>query len=151
MSLLLLVAMVGCGVLAGVFFAFSAFVVRALVELPGSDGANAMRSINRVIVRTSFLPLFFGTAIAALVSAVWSLSRGEDRSVLVSAAAALYVFGAVATTIVGNVPLNNRLESSAGDAEAWRRYVRAWSAWNHVRTLASAGACACFGWALRVP
>jgi hypothetical protein len=38
----------GCGLLAGVFFAFSAFVMPALRRLPASQGIAAMQSINKL-------------------------------------------------------------------------------------------------------
>jgi len=49
-------------------------------------------------------------------------------------------------TMVFNVPLNNQLQSSqAADVESnWRRYMIAWTRWNHVRTLASLAASAMF-------
>jgi uncharacterized membrane protein len=43
---LTLFAALGCGVVAGVFFAFSAFVMRALARLPAQQGIAAMQSIN---------------------------------------------------------------------------------------------------------
>ena len=36
----------GCGLIAGVFFAFSAFVMKALALLPPAQGIAAMQSIN---------------------------------------------------------------------------------------------------------
>jgi uncharacterized membrane protein len=39
---LTLFAALGCGVVAGVFFAFSAFVMRALASLPALQGIAAM-------------------------------------------------------------------------------------------------------------
>jgi uncharacterized membrane protein len=45
-----------------------------------------------------------------------------------------------------NVPLNNRLASasanSAEGASVWNTYLSAWTAWNHVRTVAALAACA---------
>jgi uncharacterized membrane protein len=58
-------------------------------------------------------------------------------------------------TIVFNVPLNNRLASvtpdSAQGAGLWTHYLSTWTAWNHVRTVASLAAAACFIMALREP
>jgi uncharacterized membrane protein len=50
--------------------------------------------------------------------------------------------GSFGVTIAFNVPRNERLarlgaESSEASAY-WRDYVREWSIWNHVRTVASA-------------
>jgi uncharacterized membrane protein len=47
---LTLITAVGCGLNAGVFFAFSAFVMPALKRLPPAHGIAAMQSINRLAV-----------------------------------------------------------------------------------------------------
>jgi len=39
-----LLAALGCGLIAGVFFAFSTFVMKALARLPTSHGIAAMQS-----------------------------------------------------------------------------------------------------------
>jgi uncharacterized membrane protein len=70
----------------------------------------------------------------------------------VLAGAALYLVGCLGVTIVGNVPLNNRLARvEAGTEEArevWGVYLRRWTFWNHVRTAASLAASVAYGWAL---
>ena len=57
---LLWFAALGCALLGGVYFAFSAFVMRSLRDA-GHAGTVAMNSINRVILRSAFMPLFLGT------------------------------------------------------------------------------------------
>ena len=51
-------------------------------------------------------------------------------------------------TMLFNVPLNNALQTvdaaSADAATTWARYLREWTIWNHVRTVASTAACASF-------
>ena len=46
----MLLAAVGCGLMAGVFSAFSTFVMKALARLPAHEGIAAMQSINVVAV-----------------------------------------------------------------------------------------------------
>lgn len=55
----------GSGLLAGVFLACSAFIMRALVTLPPVHGAAAMNAINSTILRSPFMPIFFGVSLAA--------------------------------------------------------------------------------------
>jgi uncharacterized membrane protein len=43
-----LAALAGSGLIAGVFFAFSAFVLRALAKLPPANGMAAMQSVTVV-------------------------------------------------------------------------------------------------------
>jgi len=60
----------------------------------------------------------------------------------------VYVLGMFGVTMVFNVPLNNALAaadpSSQGTAPLWARYLKEWTFWNHVRTVACVAACALF-------
>lgn len=53
----------GCGLMAGVFFAFSTFVMKALGALPPAQGIAAMQSINVAVINRWFMAAFFGTAL----------------------------------------------------------------------------------------
>lgn len=65
----------------------------------------------------------------------------------------LIFVGVFLVTIVFNVPLNDTLASvTSGSSEGsrvWREYLAGWMPWNHVRTIASIAALACFIIALR--
>jgi uncharacterized membrane protein len=56
-------------------------------------------------------------------------------------AALLYVIGVWVVTGACNIPRNTMLDSldpaAPGSVAMWRAYVREWTAWNHVRTVAS--------------
>ncbi|HET6687851.1 MAG TPA: anthrone oxygenase family protein, partial [Rubrobacter sp.] len=97
----------GCGLVAGVFFAFSSFVMAALRRLKPEEGIAAMQSINIVVVTPVFMTALFGTAVASLALAV--ISWGERYAALVLAGGVLYLLGTVGVTMACNVPLNNRL------------------------------------------
>jgi uncharacterized membrane protein len=60
----------GCGLAAGVFFAFSTFVMPALKRLSPANGVAAMQSINELAVTPAFMTALFGTAVASLALAV---------------------------------------------------------------------------------
>jgi len=151
---LTLVATLGCGLIAGVFFAFSSFVMSALARLPPNEGLAAMQSINITVLNRLFLGVFLGTAAPCLALLVWSLLRwrGDGVSPYLMAGSALYLVGCVLVTIVANIPRNESLASLVpGDPAAesqWARYVRDWTAWNHVRAGASLAAATSFGIAL---
>lgn len=137
----------GCGLLAGLYFAFSVFIMSALDRLGAAAGAAAMNSINAVILRSLFMPVFLLTSLASLVlAAIGVLRWSEPGAGLLIAGGLCYFVGMFVVTMACNVPLNNRLQSSqASDVEAnWRRYVISWTRWNHVRTLASLVASALF-------
>jgi uncharacterized membrane protein len=56
-----LVAALSTGLMAGVFFAFSAFVMKALARLPIAQGIQAMQSINVTAVTPVFMAALFGS------------------------------------------------------------------------------------------
>ena len=138
MDLFILVIVLMTGLMAGVYFVFSVVIMRSLARLPDNEGANAMNSINDVIVKTSFLPLFFVSTIAHLALLIWSLIN-EGFGSAYFWASLVYVMGMFGVTLVGNVPLNNQLKASAIDqtqlAENWLIYTKKWTRLNHVRTL----------------
>ncbi len=57
-----LTAVLGSGLIAGTFFAFSSFVMPALARLPAAQGIASMQSINVVVINPLFLGVFVGTA-----------------------------------------------------------------------------------------
>jgi uncharacterized membrane protein len=152
MSALLWFAAIGCGLLGGLYFAFSTFIMTALGRIDPAAGMAAMNAINLVIVRSLFMPLFLGTTLAAAILALLALLRwGQPGMAAALAGGLLHVLGMFAVTMVWNVPLNNALAAAQPDAAGtalWTHYRSAWTAWNHVRTLASTGASVLFTWAL---
>lgn len=139
-----------CGLMAGVYFAFSAFVMTALRAVPATEGAAVMRSINRVILRSAFMPLFFGSSAAALLLLGHGVLRWpEPAGAPTLLGAVVYLAGMLGVTVRCSVPLNRRLDASAADADAaWADYAAGWTAWNHVRTVSSLAACVLFALAL---
>jgi uncharacterized membrane protein len=151
---LTLLSALGSGLIAGLFFAFSAFVMTSLSRLPSAQGIAAMQSINLAVLNPLFGIVFGGTAIACVVLAITSFFRlGEAGAVYLLAGSLFYLIGSILVTMVFNVPLNDALApvdpSSTQGAELWTRYLSSWTAWNHVRTLASLAALASFILAFR--
>lgn len=148
-----LLATLGAGLIAGVFFAFSTFVMRALRRLPPREGIVAMQSINIAVINPLFLGVFLGTALLCIVCAMGAAMGWGAGAGWMLAGSGLYFGGTFLVTMLFNVPLNNGLailtpgDASAGDH--WTRYVRRWTAWNHVRTVAAILATAAFVLALR--
>ncbi len=146
-SVLLWFSAIGCGLLAGLYFAFSTFIMRALDRTGAEAGAAAMNAINLQILRSPFMPFFLGTTVSSAILALIALLRwGEPGSLSTLLGGVLYVVGMFGVTMVFNVPLNNRLSrAGSGDVSAvWRNYLDVWTRWNHVRTLTSAAASALF-------
>ena len=142
-------AALGAGLIAGAFFAFSSFVMRALAKLPAAGGIAAMQSINVVVINPVFLGALFGTGgLCLLLAAITVVNLSAAGAAWLLAGALLYLVGTIGVTAFGNVPRNNQLApldpAAAGSAEIWSRYVVEWTWWNHVRTLAALAATACF-------
>jgi uncharacterized membrane protein len=143
----------GCGLIAGVFFAFSTFVMPALARLQPDRGIVAMQSINITAINPLFMLALFGTAIACLFTLISSLLHWQQSgTIYLSIGSLLYLVGAILVTMLGNVPLNNALAKVEPDsiegATLWAEYLTDWTFWNHVRTLASLAASATFIFAL---
>lgn len=139
---LLWVSALSVGLMAGVYFTFSVFVMIALGSIDKAAGIRAMNAINTVIVRSLFLPLFFVSSIACLALAViGALAWGEAGASAMAVGGALYFTGMFLVTLACNVPLNNALAAADPDSEEggqlWSDYLTRWTRWNHIRTLAS--------------
>ena len=138
--------------MAGLFFAFSTFVMRALSRLPADHAMAAMQQINAAITTALFGLAFFGTALVclAIIVATFASALSSLPAALFLAGSLLYLVGVIGVTIAFNVPLNNALAGStvAQAADYWPRYVQAWLAWNHVRTVLATASLLCFAWGL---
>ncbi len=148
-DVLILVCAIGSGLIAGVFFAFSTSVMSALGNLPAPHGIGAMQAINIVILNPIFLGVFIGTAIACVAAAIGCFLQWDSPGVyFVLSGAALYLGGSFLVTMRFNVPRNNALDrlnpAAADSAAVWLDYLRTWTAWNHVRTVASLAAAVAF-------
>jgi uncharacterized membrane protein len=146
-SSLLWVSAIGCGLVAGLFFAFSTFILQAFDRLGPERAAEAMNAINARIVRSLFMPLFLGTTLTSAALAAAGLSRaGAPGGGMMLAGGAIYAIGMFGVTMAFNVPLNNALAAARGAdvARTWPHYFRRWTLWNHIRTLASTLGCALF-------
>lgn len=139
---LLWLAAIGCGLMAGLYFAFSVFVMTALGRIDQAAGISAMNEINMVIVQSLFLPVFMGSTLACFVLAVLAPFRwSESGAAIWLIGGAIYVVGMFVVTMLFNVPLNNALAAAQPASEEagtlWARYLTDWTWWNHVRTAAS--------------
>jgi len=128
------------GLMAGVYFTFSVFVMRSLATLNPLNGARAMIAINEVIVKTLFLPLFFCSTVLSIVlmTRVFLAEPSNDATVIYIATG-IYIVGMFFVTMFGNVPMNNQLRDSAANNQQltayWQYYLTAWTRLNHIRFL----------------
>jgi uncharacterized membrane protein len=144
--LVALVTAAASGLMGGVLFAFSTFVMPALRRLSPHGAVTTMQAINMTAPRALAVPLVV-SGVGSVAVAIWAVagsSRGAGVAVVVAGAVA--GAGAFLVTVGYHVPRNDRLArvdpgSRAVDS-AWAAYHPGWVAMNHVRTalsLASAG------------
>jgi uncharacterized membrane protein len=150
---LTLVAALGCGLAAGVFFAFSSFVMKALSKVEPAQGVATMQAVNVAAERPAFMLELLGTAAACAALAFAAVvERHAPYAGWLLAGSVLYLLGAIGLTAAYHVPRNNALEAveptTAGARSLWTGYVPSWTRWNHVRTAATLAAAAAFSVAL---
>jgi uncharacterized membrane protein len=142
LTVALVAAAIGSGLVAGIFFAFSTFIMTAFSRIPPEQGIAAMNSINVTIVRSPFMLVFIPTAILSVLIAVLAVIdwRGS-AGIWMLAGAGLYVVASFISTIVFNVPMNDALSKVSGNGaqavSVWNIYLKDWTWWNHLRTIAS--------------
>lgn len=139
LTILEIAAALGAGLTAGIFYAFSTFVMAAFARLPAEQGIAAMNSINVTVINPWFMAVFMGTPVLCVIIAIMVLLRwSEPGSLLIILAAAIYIVGSFGVTMFFNVPLNDALAaaapSSSEGAALWARYLTDWTWWNSVRT-----------------
>lgn len=134
--LLQAVAVISMAAMGGIYFVFSAFVMQALAAVPA--GAHAMTEINRVIVRSLFVPLFVLSSLLALFLLLHGLLIPFSPALF--SGSLIYLVGMLLCTGLFNVPLNHQLEQRLEhdpDRHFWAHYCRRWTRWNHLRTISS--------------
>ena len=142
-------AIAGSGVVAGTFFAFSTFIMKALGQMPARTGIVAMQRINVTVINPLFMFVFLGTPAASLyIAVIGVIDLSEPGFGYLLAGSSLHIVGSLLVTIAFNVPRNNELATVEPDSEqassAWSKYLKEWTVWNHVRTVSSLGSTVLF-------
>ena len=133
---------------AGVFQSFSDFVMRSLVAAQSGAGIEAMQMINRKVYRSVFLVMLLGLvpATISLTAVAYANFSGAGLNLIV-AGTIIYLVTVFGVTMVGNVPMNNRLDRLVGGTDEadnyWRIYGSSWTRLNHVRTIGSVATAIC--------
>jgi uncharacterized membrane protein len=149
---LTLIAVVCAGLCAGVFFAFSTFVMPALHQLRPADGISAMQEINRAAPNGLFMTVLFAPLLILAWLVVALLRKPSTTAVYLVLGSICFLVGVIVLAAY-HVPHNNALDKvdaqSAGAPHTWSTYYSGWTAWNHVRTITFTAATALFTLALR--
>lgn len=143
------VAVVGAGLMAGLFLTASVAIMPGLRRRPAPTGIAAMQSINSAILNPVFLTVFGGTALVCLLLVVVGPFSGRTGVAWLVAGGVLYLLGGPVLTAAVNVPMNNALAvvdpDSTEGGQVWADYAVRWTAWNHARTAACTAAVAALG------
>jgi len=137
MIIITVCAITGAGVVTGLLFAFSNFVMQALAKLPNEQGLCAMQEINEKIINPIFVTFFLGTPLlCVIIGANAFMNLDSTPSITSLCGVVLYLVGPFGITMLCNVPLNNRLaKADLTDADTvWTDYQVRWQRWNHLRT-----------------
>lgn len=133
------------GLMAGLFFAWSCSVTPGLARLPDAEYISAMQSLNKAIQNPLFFSCFFGAAILLPVSAYIHYEKViPTRFWFLFSAALIYLFGVMAVTIFGNIPLNATLDRFSIQSVSIEKIATMrtgfevpWNKLNNIRTIAS--------------
>jgi len=138
------VTLILAGGIAGFFYAYACSVMFGLDVIDPRHAMTAMKGINATVRNIFFAPAFFGTPVAALLTALLFHKAGFRTAALAMGLAALvYLFGAFLPTVFINVPMNNALaqtavpESLSEATRIWTAYADRWTWWNVLRTFFS--------------
>ncbi len=144
-TLVLLIAILLCGLTTGLVFAFAVVVMPGIRTLPDREFLSAFKAMDRVIQNNNplFLLVWVGAVVLLIAAGVMNFAvlSGIDRFLLI-AAIGLYLGGVQLPTFVANVPLNNWLQSielAALDASEIQQtratFETRWNYWNAFRTV----------------
>jgi len=141
-STFLIITTLTSGLIAGLFYAWSISVTPGLAKIEDENYLQAFQKMNRAIINPIFLMCFMGLAI--LLPLLSYFSYNSIDFVYVITASILYLVGVMAVTFLGNIPLNNKLESlkieSMTDEQMStfrERFESKWNTLNYVRTISS--------------
>lgn len=138
-------SLLGFGLMAGFFFAYSVTVMPGLDDSMPDAAIAAMQGINRIVRNPVFFAAFFGAAAIPLTAGALALFQRRMRAALLMLSAGLiYAVCVIFLTAQIHVPMNDALALVAlpGGPGVWGDYSADWTLWNHVR----GGACVlCLG------
>ncbi|MFK8052449.1 MAG: DUF1772 domain-containing protein [Woeseiaceae bacterium] len=125
-------------VIGGVFSAFSEFVMSGLSRSAPAAGIESMQHINRTVLKTQFVIGIFVIGIFSVLFAAYSLTVFSGPALItILLAASIYLLAVFLMTLLGHVPMNNKLdalEHTSREAERyWAHYARVWTKLNHAR------------------
>ena len=117
---LTLAAAIGAGITAGVYFAFSTFIMTGLRRLSHAQSIAAMNAINKAAPNPLFMLALFGTGIVCVLLAISGFQQRDDPAAVWQIVGCALYLGSVLVTVAYHIPHNEALmnvdPNSAGAA-----------------------------------
>ncbi|MBL4755983.1 MAG: DUF1772 domain-containing protein [Flavobacteriales bacterium] len=144
-TIILIIATLSSGLIAGLFYAWSISVTPGLAKITDESYLVAFQSMNRAILNPAFFIFFFGLLLLLpLLCYLYYQAPAGIQFWCILAATVLYLLGVMAITILGNVPMNNTLEGlqigsmTPQEMESFRLgFESKWNNLNMIRTICS--------------
>jgi uncharacterized membrane protein len=144
-TIILLIASLSTGMMAGIFFTWTNAVKPGIGKLNDMGYLSAFQSMNRLILNLTFIVIFFAPVILIPLTTVLHYNiLPEYKFWILLASTFLYWIGTFGVTIRGNIPLNDLLDKtnleniSTEQAKSLRQSIEnKWNRFNFIRTLTS--------------
>lgn len=108
-----------CSLVAGFLFAYAIVVMPGIKNLTDREFIRTFQVTDRIIQNNHplFMLVWIGSAITIIVSAIYAMGRLQGIDLILLALATFaYIFGVQVSTIIINLPLNNKLQTLDVDA-----------------------------------
>lgn len=146
--ILLILATLSTGLMAGIFFTWSNAITTGIGRLSDMEYLRSFQAMNRTILNPTFFLVIFSAALLLPILSFLNLKAQPTYLFwILLAATLLYIIGVIVVTFAGNVPLNTLLDKTAlerlsiEDAKAIRSiYEDKWNFLNWIRTYCALGA-----------
>ena len=144
-TIILALAILLTGLMAGIFFTWSNAVKPGIGKLGDIEYLRALQSMNRVILNNAFKIIFLGAIIAvALVPVFYFNLYPKNIFWLFVFTLVIYWIGVFGVTVSGNIPLNEILDKTnlesinAEEIKALRKGIEVkWNNLNLIRSISS--------------
>lgn len=143
-TILAALSTIAVGLTSGLYWGFSVAVMPGLRDVDDRAFVSGMQAINRRIQNPWFIPVFMGSLLLPIATAIALLSGDHDDAKRWGVAAAVAAAVPFAITVGGNIPLNDTLDAAGSDdpAAARRAFERPWTRRNAWRAVTSTAALA---------
>ena len=144
-TIILALAILFTGIMAGIFFTWSNAVKPGIGKLSDLEYLKALQSMNRVILNNTFKIIFGGAIITTALLPIFSFNLYPNNIFWIFISTfIIYWVGAFGVTIFGNIPLNEILDKtsletfSLEELKSLRTSIEVkWNNLNLIRTISS--------------